>query len=280
MAEKRAAINTVEAYGRDLKRFCFFLTRRKRKPTGWGRKDCEAFMRKELKSGISARTIGRRLAAIKVFTTFLNKQHGILIELSDLQPPKEPKALPTFLSEAETERILSAARSDETSKGKRTRLMLAMLYSLGMRVSELALMKCWQINLESGFITIVGKGDKERCLPISEALKALMREYLADIRGPFRHDYLFVSFKNTDKPITRQGIAYIIGHLARKAGLTVKVSPHVLRHSIATHLLARGADLRMLQEFLGHSSIATTQIYTHIEMSRLKSEYTKKHPRS
>jgi integrase/recombinase XerD len=230
---------------------------------------------------LSMRSIARNLSAVKMFYRFLvsdGKIQGNPARL--LSAPKLPRRLPDVLSSEEVERLL-AQPDAPTGRGKRDRAMLELLYATGLRVSELVNLKMANINLEAGYVRTVGKGSKERMVPVgTKALEAL-KEYLTQGRASFMKkrtsSYLFLNPRG--KPLTRQGFWKIIKRYGLAAGIRKKITPHSLRHSFASHLLEHGADLRSVQIMLGHSDISTTQIYTHVTRERLKQIHEKHHPR-
>jgi integrase/recombinase XerD len=232
------------------------------------------------RSGLSPRTVNRALVSIRGF-------YAHLVEMGErgdnpavnLSPARLWRRLPRVLSEREIEALL-AAPDPSTPLGLRDRSMLELLYATGLRVSELVGLKLAQLRLELGFLVAFGKGDKERVVPVGEAAEGWLARYLAQGRPELvdgRHDVVFVN--RFGRPLTRQGFWKILKGHGASAGVP-PVSPHVLRHSFATHLLEHGADLRAVQMMLGHSDISTTQIYTHIHERRLRDLYDRHHPRS
>ena len=283
MSEKRASLNTVSAYRRDILYFFDFLKKKRQTLKSCSAKFIEKFLQGEAIRGVGARSVARRVASLRVFAQFLKSTRQINLPLKEIASPRWNKPLPKCLSEQEVEKILATAKKDESPRGQRDFTILWLLYSLGLRVSELLGIRVDQVRLDSGFINVTGKGDKERCIPISDAkvLEAYISETREHLLSGLNSVQLFFSVRNGSvTKITRQAIRAIFSKLAKRAGINKSVSPHLLRHSIATHLLGRGADLRMLQSFLGHGSIATVQTYTHVETSRLRKAYDSKHPRS
>ena len=230
--------------------------------------------------GLSPATIRRRLSAIRGFYAFL-----VEMELLDSDPtegldnPRTWKHLPQVLSLDEVERLLQAPPGDNP-RGLRDRAMLEVLYATGVRVSELVSLRLVDLDMERGFLKVLGKGKKERVVPLGEEAIGWLRRYL-EVRGELDKKgsaYLFLS--NRGGPMTRQRFWQIIKEYARRVGITKGISPHTLRHSFATHILERGADLRSVQELLGHADLSTTQIYTHVARAHLEKIYKKSHPRA
>jgi integrase/recombinase XerD len=280
--ERGLSRNTVDAYRNDLSRLGEALGKK-------GGPDCltaaaadlSAHLRDLQRQGLSPRSSARALSAIRGFYDHLVASG----ERADnpavnLLPPKLWKPLPKVLSEEEVERLL-AAPDVATPLGLRDRAMLELLYATGLRVSELVGLTLPQLRLDVGFLIAFGKGNKERVVPVGEQAEHWVGRYLRDVRPDLargRHLTVFVN-KNGAR-LSRVGFWMLIKKHGLKAAIRAEISPHVLRHSFATHLLEHGADLRAVQTMLGHSDIATTQIYTHIHQQRLKSLYDRFHPRS
>jgi len=227
-------------------------------------------------------SIARKISSIKSFLKFLEVEKGINAGfLLFLESPKLPFRLPKVLSLEEIEKLLNAPDLNN-SLGYRDRTMLEVLYATGLRVSELISLKLENINLELGLVRILGKGSKERLVPMGDYALKFLKSYLENIRPIFENEKSknFVFLNRRGAPLTRQRFWQIIKEYAKKCGLEDKVSPHVIRHSFATHLLQGGADLRALQMMLGHASLSTTQIYTHLDYKKLKEIYEKHHPRA
>ena len=278
--ERGLATNTIESYSRDLVRFFEFLENKNIPPPSASQVDLMDYV-SSLAGRLSVRSIARNLSAVKMFYRFLvsdGKIEGNPARL--LSAPKLPRRLPDVLSAEEVERLLSQPDAS-TGRGKRDRAMLELLYATGLRVSELVNLKITNVNLEAGYVRTVGKGSKERMVPIgAKALEAL-KEYLTQGRASFMKQrtssYLFLNPRG--KPLTRQGFWKTIKRYGLVAGIRKEITPHSLRHSFASHLLEHGADLRSVQIMLGHSDISTTQIYTHVTRERLKQIHEKHHPR-
>jgi integrase/recombinase XerD len=280
--ERGLARNTVEGYRNDLSRLGEALAAKPgRDLLAAVAADLSAHMRDLQRQGLSPRSSARALSAIRGFYDHLvtagERPDNPAV---NLLPPKLWKPLPKVLSEAEVEALLAAP--DVTKPlGLRDRAMFELLYATGLRVSELVGLPLPQLRLDAGFLIAFGKGSKERLVPVGEQAEHWVQRYLRDVRPELargRHLHVFVN-KSGD-PMSRVGFWMIIKKYGLKAGLRAEISPHVLRHSFATHLLEHGADLRAVQTMLGHADISTTQIYTHIHQQRLKSLYDRFHPRS
>lgn len=271
--QKNYSNHTVSAYKRDLEQFLSFA--------GYDLNSVDVeLLRKflfHLKSrSYKPRSAGRKIAAIKSFFNFLVRRNYIKKNPAILiSSPKLPERLPHFLTYQEVEKILEAANKQDQS-GLRDRAIMELLYSSGLRVGELVSLKTSDINIAEGTLKVKGKGNKERIVPVGSYALDYILEYLQK-RKNCRSSYIFLNKKGGK--ITPRSIERIINKYAKIAGITKKVTPHTFRHSFATHLLDRGADLRTVQEMLGHSDIATTQIYTHITIQKLREMYEKHHPR-
>lgn len=279
---RRLSPNTILAYGRDLERLVSFVEARDLSSKSLGRTELEVFVRDLMSSGLSPRSVARVVACVRGFYRFL-VQDGCLREspAEDLTAPRSWPALPRFLTLDDVD-LLLAQPDVTTSIGVRNRALLEMLYATGMRVTELVNLEVGNVNLDGGFLTCVGKGLKERVVPIGRVATDWTRRYLTNVRGNLLKGrssaFLFINARG-GVSLSRVGFWKIIKKYGREAGLSQEISPHVLRHSFATHLLERGADLRMIQTLLGHADLSTTQIYTHILEARLRAVYDKYHPR-
>lgn len=279
--EKGLSPNTLDAYRRDLEDFARYLEGRQ-VPFPPTRHVITEYLFSLAQRGRKASTIARRLASLKSYFQFLQRE-GLLSEdpTALVEGPKARRRLPQVLDVAAVDRLLESP-SPDTPAGQRDRAMLELLYATGMRVSELIHLDVEDVSLEMGFARCWGKGSKERIVPMgSKAMEALSR-YLAQGRPRLirdaRETALFVNHRG--RRLTRQGFWKILKGYVRKAGLAQEVTPHSLRHSFATHLLAGGADLRAVQEMLGHADISTTQIYTHLTQQLSRQQYAQAHPRA
>jgi integrase/recombinase XerD len=279
--EKGLTANTIISYGRDLDKYLSFLQRHK---VGWRQAD-EAtigrFVRDESRAGLQARSLARLISALKSFYRFLLLDGFVDSDpTANVSSPKTWLNLPKFLTVAEVELLLG--QPDESGpRGLRDRAMLELLYATGLRVSEIIRLRPQDLNLDEGYVVCRGKGGKERVVPVGGPAVAVVRRYLEEVRPRLdkrASEAIFLT--RLGRPFTRQGFWKMLAGYARRAGLSAEISPHVLRHSFATHLLERGADLRSVQLMLGHSQITTTQIYTHVSRERLRQVYDRFHPRA
>jgi integrase/recombinase XerD len=283
--EKSLSPNSVEAYVRDITKLQQFLIIQKLHvgPTQVSTEVLREFLNTLQGLGLSATSQARTLSGLKAFFSFLIMEDLLKLDPTDtLEAPKTGRHLPDTLSYPEVEQLL-AAIDLSTDEGLRSRALLEVLYSSGLRVSELCDLRLSNIYTDEGFMKVVGKGNKERLVPVGrEALKHL-NFYLSGVRGhldikPGSEDFAFLS-KN-GRPLSRITVFTTLKKLAEQAGLRKTISPHTLRHSFATHLIEGGADLRAVQEMLGHASITTTEIYTHLDRDFLRQVITEFHPRS
>lgn len=279
--ERGLARNTALAYLSDLAQFLERLGRLGRDPLKASRQDLEDYLW-ELKGekGLEASTLARKIEALRSFYFFQAAERRVPASpAAELRSPRRPARLPRFLTEAEVERLLAAAAGD-SYESLRVRAMLELLYATGMRVSELLALKAGYLNLQDGWVRVLGKGAKERLIPVHERALALLKGFLLLRQKRFpQAGESEVFLGRGGRPLSRVQFWRDLRALAKRAGLEGRVHPHVLRHTFATHLLQGGADLRSVQEMLGHSSLATTQIYTHLEKSGLKDSHRRHHPR-
>ncbi len=282
VVERGLRQNSLEAYERDLTRYLTFLADRGRQATTLDRTDVPRYLLALRDAGLSPRSVARHLSAIRQFHRFLVRQGQSAEDpTAHLEAPRPWRRLPGVLSSEEVDRLL-APRADATPRELRNRAMLELMYASGLRVSELVGLRLGDLDLAVGIVRIIGKGDKERLVPVGDAAAAGLRAYLRDGRprltaGP-PSDVLFLG--RHGRGLTRQMFWNVIKKAALNAGITKPVTPHTLRHSFATHLLEHGADLRSVQLMLGHADIGTTQIYTHLSRAHLKAIYEKFHPRA
>ncbi len=280
--ERGYSSHTIESYASDLKDFLSFLEIHKiNDPNEILSAHILLYLTDLRRRGLSEETISRRLSSLRGFFAFLALEHGLKENpIALIEGPRPGRKLPTVLSVEEVKKLLEAP-DISTPVGLRDRAMLELMYASGLRVSELIGLKVFDINLEIGFVRVVGKGSKERLVPIGEYAQDAVKNYLTNGRPKLlkRPDEAHVFLNKRGKPLTRQRFWQIIKDYARRCGLIHKVSPHVLRHSFATHLLEHGADLRTVQMMLGHASLSTTQIYTHVQAETLRKVHAKYHPR-
>ncbi len=281
-AERGAGANTLAAYRRDL---MDFAAHAKTGIEAASRDAIRAYLARLSSGGMAASSQARRLSALRQFYGFLFAEEMRPDNPTEaVDSPRGSRPLPKILSSADMERMIATAAQDERAEGKRLTAIVEMLYAGGLRVSELAGMPLASVKGKEGFVLVKGKGDKERLAPLNREARAAIAAYL-DVRAEFvpqnnarAERYLFCS-RGRDGFLTRQRLHQLLKGLAVKAGLDPKkVSPHVLRHAFATHLVEGGADLRSVQTLLGHADIATTEIYTHVAKDRLKKVMEKSHP--
>jgi len=280
VAERSSPENTLAAYAADLEDYATFLDDRGVTELGVDGAVLEDYASHCRSRKLKTTSISRRLSTIRQFYRFLIEEEVITSDPTrDLASPKRGSYLPEILSREEVERLI-ASPDPGTPVGVRDRAMLEVLYATGLRVSELTGLKLHHVNLHVGYLVCRGKGDKERVVPMGESARHRLREYLEDAR-PYLvkkpTDVLFCSRRGG--AMTRQNFWHAIRRYAAAAGVHKRISPHMLRHSFATHLLMGGADLRSVQMMLGHADISTTQIYTHVSAGRLKEIHERYHPR-
>ena len=272
LVEKGLSVQTVKSYLDDLKQF-FMLFPDYKEVNDISGTDLKLFLADQISQGRSISTALRRLSSTKGFLLFLKKDGYFYEEIPEIESPKKPSRLPTCLSLEEVELLLDAPDMTKPS-GIRDKAMLELMYASGLRVSELISLKRKNINLKKCIVTVFGKGAKERKVPVGEFAMEYVVKYINEVRGKNKNsssEYLFLN-KNGD-PISRQYFFMQIRKYAEQVGIDKVISPHTLRHCFATHMLEGGAKLRAVQEMLGHTNIATTQIYTHISTKRILSVY-------
>lgn len=278
--EKGLARNSLSAYSIDLQHFGHWLEERKIEIESVERIDIVKYFQSRRSAGISARSVARALAAIRGMFRFLVAERHLKSDPTEnLESPKLWTTLPKAIQPSEVEALLGAP-DRSTDEGLRDRAMLELLYATGLRVSELIRVRIDDVVMDAGFLRTMGKGSKERIVPFGDAAREAILEYRDHARQSLdRHSdpHLFLSRRG--RPMSRQSFWMKIVRYGRAAGIRTHISPHVLRHSFATHLLENGADLRSVQLMLGHSDISTTQIYTHVSRARLQKMYETYHPR-
>lgn len=280
--ERHLSDNTLQSYGRDLRFFSEHLA--KKKITSLkevAEKDVLEFIAASRKRGVKSRSIARALVAVRQLFRYLIRD-----KITDFDPaakiefPNVGARLPKTMNLEQIDTLLSQPNKVEDI-GVRDHAMLQLMYATGMRVSELVGVKINNLNLDGGYLRVFGKGSKERIVPMGAVAQRSVQDYIDTVRnkkGVPDSEFLFLTARN--EPMTRQGFWDRIKYYAKKAGISINVTPHMLRHSFATHLLERGADLRSVQTMLGHADVSTTQIYTHVSATHLKEIYKKFHPRS
>ncbi|RHP65640.1 site-specific tyrosine recombinase XerD [Bacteroides sp. OF04-15BH] len=281
--EKSLSPNTLEAYQNDLNHLLEFLQEKNLCYKNVTIEDLQHFCAVLIDLGISARSLARTLSGLRSFYRFLLLEGEVENDPTELlEGPKIDRHIPDVLTVEEIDRMISCIDLSK-QEAQRNRAILEVLYSCGLRVSELCQLKLSSLYLDEGFIRVEGKGNKERLVPISEkAIKELNFWFSERVHIPIKpgnEDYVFVSFRRGGA-LTRVMVFYIIKELAERAGIHKSISPHTFRHSFATHLLEGGANLRAIQSMLGHESIGTTEIYTHIDTARIREEILNHHPRN
>ena len=269
--EKGVSNETIQNYLYDLRQFFTILN--KQTTEDLRSDDIQEFVRIQTQNMLSVPTILRRISCTKNFYLFLEKEHIISFQIDLLDKPKGAKKLPVCISMEEVESLLEAPNLDKP-EGQRDKAMLEVMYSSGLRISELLSLRLKQLNFERGMIKIIGKGDKERIVPIGEYAMEYLLKYINDGRkkNPGKNsEYIFLN--RYGEPVSRVYFFKQVKKYAQQADIMVEISPHTLRHCFATHMLENGAELRAVQEMLGHANIATTQIYTNISTKRILSAY-------
>jgi integrase/recombinase XerD len=279
---RRMSPNTVESYARDLGALAAFADRKELAVDRLERRDLEAFVRSLMSSGLSPRSVARTVACVRGFYRFMAlDRRDQQSPAQDLRAPRAWTSLPKFLGLEEVDRLL-AQPDVATPRGLRDKALIELLYASGMRVSELVGLKPGDLNLEEGYLTCTGKGEKQRIVPIGQAAAEWVQRYMREGRPHLLHrrssPWLFVNARDGG-PLSRVGFWKVLKEYGIRASISRDISPHVLRHSFATHLLERGADLRAIQVMLGHADLSTTQIYTHVLEARLRAVYDRFHPR-
>jgi len=282
--ERRLAVNSIESYARDLNQLARFAIGHGQPVEALQRPDLERFVRDLMAAGRSPRSVAREVACVRGFYRFLVINGRLPASpADDLHPPRAWQVLPTYLSVDEVDALITQP-DVSTPRGLRDRALIELLYATGLRVSELVGLRPADLNLEASFLTCTGKGDKQRVVPIGDEAARWVNRYMREGRkvllGRRTSARLFVNARGGGPGLTRVGFWKILKIYARQAGLRTSLSPHTLRHSFATHLLERGADLRAIQMMLGHADLSTTQIYTHVLEHRMRAVYDSCHPRA
>jgi integrase/recombinase XerD len=282
--ERRLARNSVEGYARDLNGLADFAAEQGKSVDALTRTELEQHVRDVMAAGRSPRSVARAVACYRGFFRFLVIDGRLTVNpADDLRPPRAWKILPRYLAVEDVDRLIEQPIVD-TPRGLRDRALIELLYATGMRVSELLSLRPADVNLDASYLTCSGKGNKQRIVPIGDEAADWVKRYVREARpallGKRTSPRLFVNVKGGGPGLTRVGFWKILKTYARQAGLTNTLSPHMLRHSFATHLLERGADLRAIQMMLGHADLSTTQIYTHVLEQRMRTIYDRFHPRA
>jgi integrase/recombinase XerD len=285
LTEKRVSHNTFSAYKNDLQQFLTYLQTHAFEIASISSQEIKKFLAILKDQQVSPQSISRKISTLKTFFKYLASRFDIADKAAELLFPKTEKKLPHYLNEEEVELLLQTASADNSLLGVRNKVMIYLMYVTGMRVSELVMLKTSDIQLDTGMVLIAGKGGKQRMVPLPMHILTILADYMQYTRISLLKNtsspYLFATvYAHKPKPLSRQSFWNIIKDLWKKCGKNTVISPHQLRHSLATHMLKHGADLRSLQLWLGHENLSTVQIYTHIEKSHLRTMYDKKHPRS
>jgi integrase/recombinase XerD len=280
--ERRVAANTVEAYRRDLARLAAFAAAASLRLEQLTRNDLETFVRESMVGGLSPTSAARLVATVRGFYRFLRLNgHVAQNPAEDVHAPRTFASLPRFLSLEDVDRLLQTP-DVSAPRGLRDRALIEVLYATGLRVSELVGLRLADLRLDQGYVQCLGKGRKQRIVPLGDEAARWVERYLANGRSALlkrASPFVFVNARGGGR-LSRLGFWKLLKAYGVKAGIHAHISPHVLRHSFATHLLERGADLRAIQTMLGHADISTTQIYTHVLEARLRQVYDKFHPRT
>jgi site-specific recombinase XerD len=289
IAEKRVSHNTFDAYKRDIAQYAGYLKNNNISLEAATIAEVKNFLQFLHERSITPRSMARKISSLKTFYSYLHQHHNFDHHARDIAMPKLEKKLPQYLSEQEIEQLLAATEKDETPLGLRNKVMVYLLYVSGMRITELVSLKKSAIHFDTGLVSVTGKGGKDRMVPLPQETLTLLRDYFENVYPRLltqsgvvvESEFAFpIFYGKKAKHISRQAFWVILKKIVRESGLQSFVSPHKLRHSLATHLLKKGADLRSLQLLLGHEQLSTVQIYTHLETEHLRDVYDKKHPRS
>ncbi len=286
LTERRIAINTFHAYMNDIRQFVVFLNNQNSALSDTTFDHLKSFLAQLKKERLSAQSMSRKISSLKSFFAWAHDTFDWKNYTVDLTFPKLGKKLPNYLSESEIQELFMVADKDTSQMAQRNKVMLYLLYVSGLRITELTTLTCSSIHFDTGHLEVMGKGGKGRIIPLPQSVMSMLRNYLETNHKNFmkvhgKTDCLFPTlYSGILKPISRQAFWAILKELCKKTTINRTISPHTLRHSLATHLLKNGANLRSLQLLLGHENISTVQIYTHVEVSYLRKIYDKKHPRS
>lgn len=277
--ERGLSPRTVSAYRSDIGAFYAWAAEKKLAPVKAGRSDLDDFLWSQRERGLKPASLFRKVESLKSYFGFEMLESNLAESPAEtLRTPRIPARLPKFLTKDEAARLLAAPNTAEY-EDVRDRAMLELLYASGLRVSELVSMKTEAANLQDGWVRVTGKGNKERMVPVHARALAAVRVYLAEREKRFKNPAPEMFLGRTGKKLSRVQFWRRLRELGVRAGIKQKLHPHLLRHTFATHLLQGGADLRSVQEMLGHADLATTQIYTHLDASALKAAHSKHHPR-
>ena len=291
LTEKRLSRNSVSAYMTDVRQMALYMvTKFDILFTSISTEQLKGYIRSLHATRAQPRTIARKISAFKVLYTFLAERFGYKNVADALVMPKIDKSLPVYLTHDEIKLLIEAAMKDESIKGRRNLMMLQLLYATGLRITELITLRSQNIHFDTGFLTVVGKGGRQRDIPLPLSITEQLQKYWREVvpvllsdsaaQGSIKH-LLFPSVRNNKVTVlTRQAYWGILKKMLLVSGIHKNVSPHTLRHSLATHLLQAGADIRSLQLWLGHEQMSTVEIYTHLDKTMVRKSYDKKHPRA
>jgi len=291
LTEKRLSRNSVNAYMTDVRQFAAYLQQHYSSDLAHAAgEQLKQYVRLLHNTKQQPRTIARKISAFKVLYAFLAERYGANNSAAVLIMPKIDKSLPVYLTHDEIKTLIEVAMKDDSVKGKRNLMMLQLLYATGLRITELIMLRSENVHFDTGFLNVIGKGGRQREIPVPLSIAQQLHVYWRDIvpqllleataTGAAKH-LLFPSVRNGEvTAITRQAFWGVLKKLLVTSGITKNVSPHTLRHSLATHLLQAGADIRSLQLWLGHEQMSTVEIYTHLDKSMVRKSYDKKHPRA
>ena len=278
LIDKKYSSNTIESYKRDLNKFDEYINK---KITSINENDIKKYLKKLTDENESKTTIARNISTLRTYYKFLMIEKKVSNNIMEnIELPKLDKKLPKTLDEEDIDKLLDIKLNDNYSY--RNKAMIELMYATGLRVSELVNLKIHDIDLDMALVKTLGKGSKERIIPMGDYALYYVKKYLENYRASMlKHDYNdYLFLNNHGKKMTRQGFFKILKNIAQENNIKKDFSPHTLRHSFATHLLNHGADLRSIQELLGHSDISTTQIYTHVSNKQLRNNYDDFHPHS
>ena len=281
-AEQGLSKNTLISYEHDIKTFLIYLNEKNIDLNNTQHSDINSFISERFSNGISSRSNMRLISSLKKFFLYLSSRNIIKNNpTEEIETPRNVKSLPHTIDAESVDKLLNAPNINDRF-GSRDKAMLEILYACGLRVSELVTLKLSQVVIESNFLRVMGKGNKERIIPINDYALTFLKAYIENFRSEFinkkRSDSLFLS--NRGSEMTRHSFWHILKKYAKKVGINDHLSPHTLRHAFATHMINNGADLRVVQLLLGHSDLSTTQLYTHIAKNELKELHCKNHPRA
>ena len=285
LTQQRVSRNTLESYMTDMNQLKEFVEKEKLNFRELKQEDLSNFLKRiKRKHSLGAKTLSRKISSIKSLYRYLERHFGVIDITASLSFPKLEKRLPNFLNEEEIKQILDFSKLNKTIIGLRNNILLTILYATGIRISEAITLKISGIKFEENLITVEGKGGKERLIPTPSGFLMRVKNYINTYHKKLLQekdtDFLFpVKYGKKIKPLTRQAAWIILKTLVAKSGIQKNVSPHTFRHSLATHLLQKGANLRSLQVWLGHENLSTVEIYTHLNTGHLRKIYDSKHPR-